>query len=38
MLFDHGKADITYLKDKTFFDEEEFEEIDNNSPSGKRGG
>lgn len=27
MLFDHGKADITSLKDKTFL-----EEIDNNSP------
>lgn len=31
MLFDHGKADITYLKEKTFFDEEE---IDNNFPLG----
>jgi hypothetical protein len=31
MLFDHGKADITSLKDKTFL-----EEIDNNSPLGNK--
>lgn len=31
MLFDHSKADITSLKDKTFL-----EEIDNNSPLGNK--
>lgn len=31
MLFDHGKADITSLKGKTFL-----EEIDNNSPLGNK--
>ena len=31
MLFDHGKADITSLKDKTFL-----EEIDNNFPLGNK--
>lgn len=31
MLFDHGKADITSFKDKTFL-----EEIDNNSPMENR--
>lgn len=31
MLFDHGKADISSFKDRTFL-----EEIDNNSPLGNK--
>lgn len=34
MLFDHGKADITSLKDKTFLEELDNTDEDDNSPVG----
>lgn len=35
MLFDHGKADITSLKNKTFLEEIDDTDEDGNSPVGK---